>query len=694
MPPSSYGDLLLASDVSDLSQVGRQAMADLGTGQRSDRLGSREVYLHPELECDVVMKGGITSGVLYPMAVCELATAYRLRNVGGTSAGAIAAAAAAAAEFGRASAASGSGFDGLAALPEWLGSDDHLVGLFQPASTTKRIHSLLMRAVRPNGSRVGLAGAMVWSGIRSRRWWMPTLGAAPGAFLVIATIAGANSPWSWLAALLAVTVSLVGLSVGALIAVLLGAGESLEANMYGIVSGSQAVDGRESLSDWLTDEIDTLAGVDLRGSPLTFGDLWAGPEKRATPSSPAINLEMLTTNVTEGRPYRLPDELGPSFAFQEDEFRRLFPARVVDHLMTRARGPRTPQGLIPLPPVRDLPVVVATRMSLSFPILISAVPLYAVDRSMYVGAEERFERTWFSDGGITSNFPISFFDTLLPKRPTFGINLRPFHPGYERSEEECRNVWMPRTNSGGILEWWARWPDGQGLRSVMKFLRAIVDSMQNWVDNQQTRVPGYRDRIVHISHTDDEGGMNLAMPPETLRRLAERGRCAGERLVDYYTNPPENGPGRAVSDSAGPEPGGPRVVSWENHRWIRLRTSLALVSGAIQSMSAQFDDDYAADLDAPIGSAPGYPFRNLDQQALAQALMNRSSTSLTPGDGEPRVTLPTGLRELADAIREVESRGPNVPLDVGRPRPAPVFRIAPGGRPAARSAGPDDEAPA
>ena len=40
--------------------------------------------------------------------------------------------------------------------------------------------------------------------------------------------------------------------------------------------------------------------------------------------------------------------------------------------------------------------------------------------------------------------------------------------------------------------------------------------MQNWVDNQQTRVPGYRDRIVHISHTDNEGGMNLAMPPEVL----------------------------------------------------------------------------------------------------------------------------------------------------------------------------------
>jgi hypothetical protein len=39
----------------------------------------------PDLECDIVMKGGITSGVIYPLAVCELAQTYRLRSVGGAS---------------------------------------------------------------------------------------------------------------------------------------------------------------------------------------------------------------------------------------------------------------------------------------------------------------------------------------------------------------------------------------------------------------------------------------------------------------------------------------------------------------------------------------------------------------------------------------------------------------------------------
>ncbi|HJS72645.1 MAG TPA: patatin-like phospholipase family protein, partial [Vicinamibacteria bacterium] len=52
-------------------------------------------------KCDIIMKGGITSGIVYPKAVCRLAVEYRFRSIGGTSAGAIAAAATAAAEYGR-----------------------------------------------------------------------------------------------------------------------------------------------------------------------------------------------------------------------------------------------------------------------------------------------------------------------------------------------------------------------------------------------------------------------------------------------------------------------------------------------------------------------------------------------------------------------------------------------------------------
>ena len=50
----------------------------------------------PVPQCDLVMKGGITSGIVYPKAITELARQYRFSIIGGTSAGAIAAGVAAA----------------------------------------------------------------------------------------------------------------------------------------------------------------------------------------------------------------------------------------------------------------------------------------------------------------------------------------------------------------------------------------------------------------------------------------------------------------------------------------------------------------------------------------------------------------------------------------------------------------------
>ncbi len=78
--------------------------------------------------CDIIMKGGITSGVVYPHAVLELSRKHRFRNIGGTSAGAIAAALTAAAEYNRAH----GGFEELEAATGRIGRS--LFGLFQPAA--------------------------------------------------------------------------------------------------------------------------------------------------------------------------------------------------------------------------------------------------------------------------------------------------------------------------------------------------------------------------------------------------------------------------------------------------------------------------------------------------------------------------------------------------------------------------------
>ena len=72
----------------------------------------------PPRFCDIVMKGGITSGIVYPAAVVEIAKSFIFKNVGGTSAGAIAASLTAAAERRRAADASTAGFDRLATVPD------------------------------------------------------------------------------------------------------------------------------------------------------------------------------------------------------------------------------------------------------------------------------------------------------------------------------------------------------------------------------------------------------------------------------------------------------------------------------------------------------------------------------------------------------------------------------------------------
>ncbi|HEX3642067.1 MAG TPA: hypothetical protein VHV10_12315, partial [Ktedonobacteraceae bacterium] len=76
---------------------------------------------HSNLEtCDIVMTGGVTSGIVYPPAVITLKDRYSFRKIGGTSAGAIAAAGLAAAEFNRRNSGTNAGFCALKDTCTWL----------------------------------------------------------------------------------------------------------------------------------------------------------------------------------------------------------------------------------------------------------------------------------------------------------------------------------------------------------------------------------------------------------------------------------------------------------------------------------------------------------------------------------------------------------------------------------------------
>ena len=647
-------------------------------------------------ECDIVMKGGITSGVVYPLAVCELAKDYRFRSIGGTSAGAIAAAATAAAEYGRGR--GGTSFAGLEALPKWLGKLDarsgrsNLFALFQPQPALRRVFDVLTAGLGDSRGRMRRIGL----GLVRNFPLAAFIGALPGLALV--GLGTQASPAAAAGAL--VVVGAVLAAAGALgtaaFALSRRLRNELPRNGFGMCSGMPGAKGaRAALTPWLAELLNGLAGKPRDAVPLTFGELWGARE--AAEGDRAIDLRFMTTSLSHGRPYQLPFE-GSEFYYAPDEFRELFPGWIVDWMEARsgeieeerrekarnkalarearaagkaaageAPEPEEDAGegemmdaalaaeaeagaaeqwkrVRPMPAAADLPVVVAARMSLSFPVLISAVPLYTVDYTRKRPRKQLYpERCWFSDGGICSNFPVHFFDAPLPARPTFAINLRPYHPDYQpHPADESLNSWSPDRNRGGQEEWWTRFEEGAGWTPVAGFAGAIVNAMQNWVDNTQLRVPGYRDRVVHVSLDESaEGGLNLNMPPEVIARLGERGRMAGRKLTLRF----------------GPRGDG-TALTWANHRWVRFRSTMQLLEGALREVRGQLDDP----------DHTGSTYEQLLQLPRDEAPSYRWPSKPAADDARKAV----GEIQALEFLQE-----PEPVFDHGAPNPTPELRIMP-----------------
>jgi len=156
----------------------------------------------PKLECDLVMRGGITSGIVYPRAIAKLAETYRFRSIGGTSAGAIAAAATAAAAFGVTK-----GEDHFKTrfkkLPDELGEEKDgksvLERLFQPQPGTRRLFQVLMAAL---GRRHWLLNLARVAGALCLNYWLFAMVGAALVLLPLLLLASASDLtrlWSWVA---------------------------------------------------------------------------------------------------------------------------------------------------------------------------------------------------------------------------------------------------------------------------------------------------------------------------------------------------------------------------------------------------------------------------------------------------------------------------------------------------------------
>ena len=673
------------------------------------------------LECDLVMKGGITSGVIYPRLVSTLARKYRFRNIGGTSAGAIAAGASAAAEYGRQHGRA-QAFDELAALPGELNSTDNPSGhtrlftLFQPVPAVRAHFAALVGALnrKPADAAFAIGAGMLkmFAGpaaallaLGSLLQWPFVQVLAPGrghglvallALLVAvvapvlglqalrAALGGQRLPAAaWgvaalaapaaLLALLAtapLTVHLAGGSVGmALVACLLAVlvavlavlrfGSSLLAglhgNGYGLCSGrTQAGGAGPGLTDWLTAYFNRLAGLPEDGDPLTFGDLWGPPNAEGRR---AINLEVVTSAVSQQMVYGIPFRDGtPQMFYDPDEWNALFPPAVMRWLERAAPADiGLPPGaavvsaagkpMRPLPANAQLPVVVAVRMSLSFPVLLSAVPLHAVDWSLKANHALRdtaakagaaaavrlpAKRVWFSDGGIGSNLPLHMFDALLPGHPTFAVNLKAEHPDFPIATPETPlnsggRIYLPDNNLGGRQRFWTAPADGQPLPGLVGFLGSIVGTMQNWRDEILFPYPGFRDRIVQISQRADEGGLNLDMPAERIDSLAHAGEMAAARLIDRFH--PEGAEGGA---------------GWRNHQLVRLGTFL----GTLQPGSAALCK--AQPMSTWAGRVDGLQGYNAAMRTLAGNFLDGLGTLGALGEG---VSLERGAMKPLAQIR-------------------------------------------
>lgn len=625
--------------------------------------------------CDLVMKGGITSGVVYPQLIAELAKTYRFKNIGGTSAGAIAAAGCAAAEYGRLTGQHTDSFAELMKLPEELkqrSGDGHsmLFHLFQPDEPLRKHFAVLVSML--NASPLAAAGQAMLAIVR--QFWgfallgvllafvlftpavliaAPTLSLAAASGVALAVLllwwlwaayglhrlkALKASPWKaplnwWVIGLLvsaAILFAVGGTDIGvkllwAAVAVGIGApltiglvlalaglrfGRTLmtgmHANGYGLCSGRTANMGASQvgLTDWLSDYFERLAGHKEK-RPLVLGDLWGAPFESGRfadvrVAERHINLEVMTSAVSQQMCYAIPFRGGQGLYYDPKEWAKLFPEKVMDWLeevssvetaTARARGENlesvvydetdAPSEKGPgnelkrLPSNANLPLVVAVRMSLSFPALLSAVPLYAVDYSRKFNQREkgqpplrrlRAKRVWFSDGGIASNMPLHFFDSPLPGHPTFAINLKAEHPDHEvcRTQppgQQINRVYLPKTNNGGRLRYWNAPADGSPLGGLINFISSIVDTMQNWRDEIQFPYPGYRDRIVQISQLSHEGGLNLDMLDTDIENLSAAGHVAAQELrMRFHDAPP-----------------GQMSEGWRNHRSERLRILLGVV---------------------------------------------------------------------------------------------------------------------
>jgi len=236
------------------------------------------------------------------------------------------------------------------------------------------------------------------------------------------------------------------------------------------------------------------------------------------------------------------------------------------------------------------------------------VPLYRVryalrgdlpKKGVDFDPEALFERHWFSDGGISSNFPVHFFGTWLPDHPTFGIDLtempdEAFHVNGAATRETGSTMLLRPEFVGGRVEpdegqeavvlpvanrvLHPEWVPIRGLRS---FLGSIWETSHSYRDNMVMALPSFRDRVARVRFASGEGGLNLSMSQTAIASIREKGKIAGEMLRDQF--------------------------DFDEQRWVHYLVLMADLEEGLNQMAQTLREDPAL-LDRFVGRACTPPY--------------------------------------------------------------------------------------
>jgi hypothetical protein len=322
-------------------------------------------------------------------------------------------------------------------------------------------------------------------------------------------------------------------------------------------------------------------------------------------------------------------------------------------------------------PREHLPILVAARMSVSFPVLFSGVPLWAKERekdrqectrALQNGESDEgmvFRRCIFSDGSLCSNFPIHLFDSWLPAWPTFGISLLEKVPDPARPPRP-RRFWqpgaLPRGGAPTLPDDHRTGPDHRNnfdyeadpISRLLSFVNAILATTMNWSDTALSRLPGVRERVVEVPLTPGIGGLNIRMTPAEIDDLAELGADAGVALLKRFAGRSRNSAGE-MSDG------------WNEHRWVRFNVLC---------------DSLAAGLAGLTWSASRGTYRKpirdlISDAAREQPLAGDASSQIHAAQAAALQAVLNALMQAEQALTRPTVAQPYVPS------PRPVMRVRP-----------------